>query len=75
MIKCFSGDSLSQVSVTAFKNTHLTLHALGSASVGAGLGCLSGRFQSLLLQLLLLDVYALCAFCDLHRLDGLLNTL
>lgn len=66
LVRCF---------VALFNNTYLTLHALGSASSGAGVGRLGGLPLSLVLQLVLLSVYALRDSCALRWLDWLLNTL
>lgn len=63
---------LRQVFVALSNNTHLTLHALCSASSGARVGRLGSRPLSLVLQL---GVLAIQAFCALHWLDWLLNTL
>ena len=56
-------------------DTHITLHALSSASSVAGVGRLGRLPLSQVLQRVLLGVHALCARCALHWLDGLLNTL
>ena len=72
---CSFQDSLSQMFVALFNSTHLTLDALGSASSGASVGRLGSLPLSLVLQLGLLGVHALCAFGALHWLDWLLNTL
>lgn len=74
------GDKQSEARVALCNNTHLRLHAFGSASTGAsvrrlGMLPLSLLLQLVLLQLVLLGVRALCASCTVHRLDWLLNTL
>lgn len=58
-----------------FNNTHLTLHALGSASTGARVRSLGGLLLTLVLQLELLGVHTLHASWTLQLLVWLLNTL
>lgn len=60
---------------SGFCGSHLILHALGSASTQKSVRCLGRGPLSLILQLLLLDVCALLAFCTLDWLDRLLNAL
>lgn len=54
--------------------THLTLHALGSASAGAAVGSLGRLRLGLLLQLEVLCVQVLGVSWNLQLLVGLLNT-
>lgn len=56
-------------------STHLTLHALCSASIGAGVWTLGRRLLTLVLQFGLLGVQHLFAFWTLQLLVWLLNTL
>lgn len=58
-----------------FNNTHLTLHALGSASTGARVRSLGGLLLTLVLQFELLGVHTLHASWTLQLLVWLLNTL